>query len=134
MRPRHALTAAAIGTLLVTGAMAVPAQALPNGGVAAPAHSGLDDLASVALGGGVTMEVSTASPSEYDCPRVHTTGRYAYTWCRVYKGKVRLIADCNGPDAYSSWIYPQSGNPTQRLQAGPCNLGLGPNSGVQGAA
>ncbi|MGW6317645.1 hypothetical protein [Streptomyces sp. NPDC055099] len=134
MRSRYALTAAAIGTLFVTGAMSVPAQAMPDGGFAAPAPSSAGGPVSAERGDGAAMEVSAASPAEYDCPRVHTTGRYAYTWCRVYKGKVRLIADCNGFDRYSGWITPQSGNPTQRLQAGPCNAGLGPNSGVQGAA
>ncbi|MFE3202312.1 hypothetical protein [Embleya sp. NPDC059237] len=109
MRIRHVLAAAVIGTSLVTGAMAVPAQATPDGRVGA-----------------------SANPAEYDCPRIHTTGQYAYTWCRVYKGKVRLIADCYGPDKYSGWITPKPGNPTQRLQAGPCILG--PNSGVQGAS
>ncbi|OOC00773.1 hypothetical protein [Amycolatopsis azurea] len=101
--------------------------------LATPASAASAPSAPTAVGLGASS-AGIASPAEYDCPRIHTTGQYAYTWCRVYRGKVRLIADCNGPDKYSNWIYPKAGNPTQRLQAGPCPLGLGPNSGVQGAS
>ncbi|MGW7620353.1 hypothetical protein ACWGLG_31895 [Streptomyces antimycoticus] len=85
----------------------------------------------VDLGG---MKLSASAAASYECPRVHTTDNYAYTWCRVYSGKVRLIADCASPfpDRASGWITPISGNPTQRLQAGPCVNGMGPNSGPQG--
>ncbi|MGH4031385.1 hypothetical protein ACQB60_20900 [Actinomycetota bacterium Odt1-20B] len=82
------------------------------------------------LGGGVTLVASAGA--SYECPRIHTTDSYAYTWCRVYSGQVRLIADCvRQPDMASNWIYKKPGNPTQRLQAGPCVVGVGPHSGVQ---
>ncbi|MGW9210968.1 hypothetical protein ACWGR4_28770 [Embleya sp. NPDC055664] len=86
----------------------------------------------VDLGG---VNLSASAGAVYECPRIHTTDNYAYTWCRVYSGKVRLIADCANPfpDRASDWITPKSGNPTQRLQAGPCVNGMGPNSGPQGA-
>lgn len=82
------------------------------------------------LGGGMTLIASAAA--SYECPRIHTTDHYAYTWCRVYSGKVRLIVDCvRQSDIASGWIYRKDGNPTQRLQAGPCIVGVGPDSGVQ---
>ncbi|MFI0977706.1 hypothetical protein ACH4SP_11885 [Streptomyces sp. NPDC021093] len=86
----------------------------------------------VGLGGGVTMLAS--ANASYECPRIHTSENWAYTWCRVYSGKVRLIADCvKTPDMPSKWIYRKDGNPTQRLQAGRCPIGVGPDSGVQAA-
>ncbi|MFF8646550.1 hypothetical protein [Streptomyces sp. NPDC015345] len=94
----------------------------------ASAQSGTE----LGLGGGVKL-IASASAS-YECPRIHTTENYAYTWCRVYSGKVRLIADCvRTPDMASGWIYRKDGNPTQRLQAGPCVVGVGPDSGVHSA-
>ncbi|USQ85948.1 hypothetical protein NFX46_20815 [Streptomyces phaeoluteigriseus] len=98
-----------------------------------PAASASAAPTTVDLGG---MKLSASVAAVYECPRIHTTDNYAYTWCRVYSGKVRLIADCASPfpDIASGWITPKAGNPTQRLQAGPCVNGMGPNSGPQGAS
>ncbi|QLH22053.1 hypothetical protein [Streptomyces sp. Rer75] len=110
---------------------AAAAVAVAAGIAVFPAASASAAPSTVDLGG---MKVSASASAAYECPRVHTTDNYAYTWCRVYSGKVRLIADCASPfpDKASGWITPKSGNPTQRLQAGPCINGMGPNSGPQG--
>ncbi|MBO8183922.1 hypothetical protein [Streptomyces spirodelae] len=110
----------------VTAAMAAGVALIPLS--SASAASGTE----VGLGGGVTLLAS--ANASYECPRIHTTDHYAYTWCRVYSGRVRLIADCvRTPDLASNWIYRKDGNPTQRLQAGPCVVGIGPNSGIHSA-
>ncbi|SDZ30641.1 hypothetical protein SAMN05421504_11293 [Amycolatopsis xylanica] len=88
--------------------------------------------AAVALSLAVFAPQQAAAAQGYECPRIHTTGKYAYTWCRVYSGQVRLRADCNGaPDKYSEWIRPIAGNPTQRLQAGSCVFGVGGASSIE---
>ncbi|MET8259517.1 hypothetical protein [Micromonospora sp. NPDC005205] len=114
-------TLGAAATLTLGLAVLAPAPAL------ASAHT---PTATVSMS--VNSAAAQAAGPDVDCPRIHTTGQYAYTWCRVYGGQVRLRADCNGaPDKYSGWAAPKAGNPTQRLQAGPCIFGVGGASSIE---